>query len=450
MNSLRTRLLIAWAVFIALTLSLTDIGLRFLFDRSITRRTHAELNADLRQVRRGMETRPAGTIVIVREPTDPQFDIIFGGRYWQVADGPSVLVRSASLGGTNLPAPSSQDGAGLEATHWLNGPHDQRLFAVVRDIPIQDPETNRQRQLTITAAVDAAEIASDTNQFNNDLHIGLALLAAFLLIGSWWHVVIGLQPLELLRVRLAAVREGQSREIEGSYPNEVMPLVAETNALLAAQEDQLRVARDRAGDLAHGLKTPLAVMSVKSRQLRQEGRGALADEIEHQVLVMNRHVERELARVRARGAKQTVHGRVDAAALTDAMVSIIQGLPRGQNLQWACDLPNRLDLEVDAEDFNTMAGNLLENAQKWATSRVSVVARKSATGGELIVEDDGPGIPENEIKRVLQRGERADEEVSGSGLGLAIVSDTVELYKGALVLSRSSLGGLKAVVTLPG
>ncbi|MEQ1577051.1 MAG: sensor histidine kinase [Hyphomicrobium sp.] len=450
MSSLRIRLLIVWAVFIALTLTLTDFGLRFLFERSITRRTHSELEADLRQVRRGMETRPGGEIVIVREPTDPQFDMIFGGRYWQVAEGDKILVRSASLGGISLPAPSGRDSAGLDATHTLTGPQDQRLFAVVRKVEVFDPEADKVRALTITAAVDVAEIGEDTNMFNADLHAGLGVLAAFLLLGSWAHVAIGLQPLELLRERLAAVRAGQSRTIEGIYPDEVMPLVDETNALLAAQEEQLRAARDRAGDLAHGLKTPLAVMLTKSRQLKHNGQEGIATEIDRQISDMNRHVERELARVRTRGASVTEHRRADVAALTEALVSIIQGLPRGQNLEWRCDLPARLDLAVDAEDFNTMAGNLLENAQKWAQSQISVTARKSSEGAELIVEDDGPGIPDGDIARVLQRGERADETVSGSGLGLAIVSDTVALYKGSLVLSRSGLGGLKALVSLPG
>ena len=165
---------------------------------------------------------------------------------------------------------------------------------------------------------------------------------------------------------------------------------------------------------------------------------------------MNRHVERELARVRTRGASQSEHGRVDVAELADSLVSIIQSLPRGQELQWHCDLPNRLDLTVDREDFNTMAGNLLENAHKWAVSQISVIMRRSAQQVEFIVEDDGPGIADGDLERVLRRGERGDETVNGSGLGLAIVSDTVELYHGSLVLSRSSLGGLRAVAALPG
>lgn len=449
MGSLRVRLLIAWAVFIALTLTLTDFGLRLLFERSVLRRTHSELDADLRQVRRGMETRPGGEIVIVRDPTDPQFDIVFGGRYWQVAEGDKRLAHSASLGGVALPAPKAGDDANLEAAHWLAGPQGQKLLAVVRVMSLQDPEHGTMRTLMFTAAVDEAEIAEDTSRFDSDLHAGLLVLAHFLLIGSWWHVAIGLRPLQRLRERLTAVREGRSTVIDGIYPDEIMPLVRETNELLEAQEVQLRLARDRAGDLAHGLKTPLAVMSVKSRQLKNIGLEAVAIEIDHQVQAMNRHVERELARARTRGASQTEHGRVDVAELADNLVSIMQSLPREQELQWYCDLPSRLDLTVDREDFNTLAGNLLENAHKWAASQISVVMRRSARQVEFIVEDDGPGIADGDLERVLRRGERADETVNGSGLGLAIVSDTVELYHGSLVLSRSSLGGLRAVAALP-
>jgi signal transduction histidine kinase len=449
-TSLRVRLLVAWAIFIALTLGLTDIGLRLLFERSITRRTQAELAADLRQIRRGMETRPGGVIEIVRKPTDPQFDIVFGGRYWQVAEGGKILARSASLGAAGLATPQNAPATDVGQTQWFDGPKEQKLFAFSQTVTVPALDKNENRVLTVTTAVDAIEIKEDTDKFSSDLHISLGVLGAFLLLGSWWLVLFGLRPLEKLRSDVASVREGKARTLDGSHPDEVMPLVEETNALLEAQHAQMQAARDRAGDLAHGLKTPLAVMSAKSRQLRQSGQDAIASEIESQVQSMNQHVERELARARTRGSNARGQEHVDVAALTDALVSILQGLPRGQDLSWTCDLPSRLDLAVDAEDYNTLAGNLLENAQKWAVSRISVVARKSESGAELVVEDDGPGIPESEIGRVLKRGERADMNVSGSGLGLAIVSDTVEIYKGALVLSRSSLGGLKAVVTLPG
>lgn len=452
-NSLRVRLLVTWALFIALALQLAGIGLRIMFERAITRRTELELRADLRQLKRGMEMHSDGTIAIVRAPTDPQFDIPFGGRYWQITREGSVLLRSASLMNQSLGGAAHlrpQTSARLKT--WLIGPEHQKLFAILEEHKISAHEGTREQTLQLTAAVDASEINEDTDKFTSDLFAGLAGLATLLLAGAWAHVSIGLKPLERLRARVAAVRKGSAASIEGTFPDEVMPLVSETNDLLESQAGALETARKRAGDLAHGLKTPLAVMAAKSRELERHGEDAIAREIQNQVDLMNRHVERELAKARARGASRTAIEPIDTAALLEAIVSVLQGLPRNPPLAWQCDIPGRLPAAVDADDFNNMAGNLIENAQKWAKTKVNISAHERPRGQHagliLSVEDDGPGVADEDMPRVMKRGERADTSVAGSGLGLAIVSDLAELYKGRIELSRSPLGGLKAVLTI--
>ena len=451
--SLRVRLIATWAIFIAIALQIAGIGLRLLFERSITRRTEIELRADLRQLRRGMEIALDGRITIVRPPTDPQFDIAFGGRYWQISENENVLVRSASLKGETLDVSKSLvDTERHQARSWLIGPEKQKLIAIVEDVRAPDPANKGERTFRFATAVDASEINEDTDKFTSDLFTALLGLAGLLIAGAWAQVSIGLKPLEKLRASVADVRKGAASTIEGPFPDEVMPLVTETNELLNLQQSALRVARARAGDLAHGLKTPLAVMAAKSRQLKRKGDDLIAKEIDTQIDVMHRHVERELARARARGAVRTAIPPIDLAALLEALISVIQSLPRGQDLDWECEIPSELLAPVDGDDFNNMAGNLIENAQKWAKSRVRVTARFEKTslphGLTLTVEDDGPGIDAADLERVLKRGERADTSVAGSGLGLAIVSDLVDLYKGSLDLSRSELGGLKVVLTI--
>jgi signal transduction histidine kinase len=445
--SLRLRLLVVWAVFIALALQVAGIGLRVLFERSITRRTQVELEADLRQLRRGMEVSADGAIQIAREPTDPQFDILFGGRYWQIDENEKPILRSRSLGDASLDIPDRLTSE-FETT-WLPGPEKQRLFAVIRTHDAPVPPGSTRRLLTIVTAVDAAEIAEDTNKFSNDLFNSLLGLALLLLAGAWAHVTIGLMPLRALSAKVAAVREGRAQRIDGVFPEEVMPLVSETNGLLDAQEQALQAARARAGDLAHGLKTPLAVMAAKSRFLRRNGETDVADEIDRQIETMRHHVERELARARARGAYAVGQVKVDVSRLLHEIVPVIDALPREKTLLWTLNVPDTLLHNVDADDFNNIAGNLLENAGKWAQSRVSVTIARVPGGVDLMVEDDGPGIPQDEIERVLRRGERADTSVAGSGLGLAIVHDLVELYRGHLLLARSTFGGLRARVFLP-
>ncbi len=448
-TSLRLRLLLAWAVFIVTTLQVAGFGLNVLFERSITRRTQAELEADLRQLRRGMEISESGQIRIIREPTDPQFDIIMGGRYWQIDEDGQAIVRSRSLDTAYLSLARPGEPVQETGSTWLLGPENEKLFAVVRQHKVVLPSGGPERTLVIATAVDAAEIDEDAKKFSSDLIRSLSVLAALFMFAAWMHVTIGLRPLKFLSAKVAAVREGRVRRLDGNYPDEIMALVYETNALLDGQDKALEQARARAGDLAHGLKTPLAIMAANARTLRRRGSDDVADEIDRQIEIMRRHVDRELARVRARGAMRIGLSAVDLVPLTDGLADVIAKLPRERQLTWTVDLPDQLPISVDADDFNNMAGNILENAGKWAQSQVRVSLKADPLGARMTVEDDGPGIPEEELERVLRRGERADTSVAGSGLGLAIVDDLVTLYRGKIVLGRSALGGLRADLFLP-
>ena len=448
-ESLRLRLLIVWAVFIALALQVVGVGLRLLYERSITQRTANELSADLRQLQRGMETREDGSIDIVRAPTDPQFDILLGGRYWQVQENGLALAKSPSLGTGELPLPPYFKPALEKQTAYLDGPEKQRLYAVVRLHSIAAMPARSARQLTITTAVDAYEISEDTGRFTADLFKTLAALSALLLLGAWLHVTIGLRPLETLRARVAEVRSGEADRIRGDYPDEVMQLVDETNSLLEAQDRAISAARARAGDLAHGLNTPLAVMSAKSRDLKRKGESEIALELDRQIETMHRHVERELARARARGPGGTGHAPVDTAMLVRSLIHAIDTLPRKIPVDWMDDLPQTMMLSVDRDDFNNILGNLLENAYKWAKGSIRISCTRHGAAAEFVIEDDGPGVPVEKMAQVLERGVRADTSVAGTGLGLAIVKDLVELYSGSFELARSSMGGLKVTVKLP-
>lgn len=441
-------MLLVWAIFIAITLQLAGVGLRVLFERSITRRTQTELEADLRQIRRGMEISQNGDITIVREPTDPQFDIPLGGRYWQVLEDGQPVARSRSLNDLTLAVAPWVTAGGADGAAWLAGPNHERLFAVVRRHTVERTDAPP-RQLLIATAVEASEITEDTDKFSADMWKSLVSLAAILLIGAWLHVTIGLSPLKALSAKVGAVRSGKSRRVDGDYPEEVMPLVAETNALLEGQEADLQEARQRAGDLAHGLKTPLAIMSAAARTLRRKGVEDVAGEIDKQIDMMRRHVDRELARARARGSSRLGLPPTDLVALVAELVRVIEILPRDRELTWQLDVPDELWAGIDADDFNNMAGNLIENAGKWAASNVHVALSAIPDGVELVVADDGLGIPPDQMQRVLRRGERADTSVAGSGLGLAIVNDIVELYRGELSLTKSDLGGLRAAIRLP-
>jgi signal transduction histidine kinase len=446
-GSLRLRLLAVWVVFIALTLQASAVGLRLLFERAITRSTIAELAGDMRQIIGALRLDAAGRPALESLPSSALFQRLEGGRYYQVVEGGAVHLRSPSLGEAILRArrwPEAR--AGLLQVPLL-GPDNKRLLGLARMVPLASGAG--ERRLVVVAAVEHAEIIEHTDRFTSDLLAGLSGLAVLLLLAALAHVSIGMQPIEDLRRRVVAVRAGRSRRIDGEFPDEVMPIVNEANALLEAQDDALAAARARAADLAHGLKTPLAILAAKSRVVRRNLQSQIADDIDRQIEVLRWHVERELARARARGAGRTRHGRIDAAEVTRDLASAMSVLPRAQTLTWQVELDEPLRVAADRADFNDILGNLLDNGQKWARSHILVRGRREGGKVVLTVEDDGPGVPEDEIERILQRGERADPTVAGTGLGLAIVSDLVRIYQGGLELSRSRLGGLKAAVALP-
>jgi len=275
--------------------------------------------------------------------------------------------------------------------------------------------------------------------------LGLALLLLFATLAI---VGFGLRPLNNLRDYVAKVASGEEARIGGNLPRELDPIVDELNTLLQAQEDALQAARNRASDLAHGLKTPLAILTVQSRSLRKQGLNDKADEIDQQVKDMQKHVKRELARVRARGKPAPQSEGMEVAMTINSLVKVMKRLPHGDVLDWQIDVPDDASVFIDKMDFNEIAGNLLDNARKWASRRIAVSYEQNKTSFTFTVEDDGPGIREDQLKRIIKRGEKLNPKMEGSGVGLSIVHDLVALYDGSLHITPSALGGLKVEATL--
>jgi signal transduction histidine kinase len=278
--------------------------------------------------------------------------------------------------------------------------------------------------------------------------IYLHALVAFSLIFMGIGVVIlgtGVAPFSRLRERMKALREGRESRIEGEYPTEVQPLIDDLNELLAHREEVVQRALAKAGDLAHGLKTPLAVLSHEADRAAAEGQKEIADAIRQQVERMRRQVEVNLAQARAAGSGATLGARASVLAAVENLARTLLRLHAERQLGIEVDVPADLAVRCQREDLEEMLGNLLDNACKWAKSRVRV----QAENGAIYVDDDGPGLAPSMRENVMQRGVRADEAAPGSGLGLAIVRDLAELYGGSIALADSPMGGLRAVLRLP-
>jgi signal transduction histidine kinase len=252
-----------------------------------------------------------------------------------------------------------------------------------------------------------------------------------------------------LRTRLAAVHKGDDRRVGGTYPSEVQPLVDDLNALLAHQEQTVQRAVGKAGDLAHGLKTPLALLAQEAERAAAAGQDGLADSIGQQVDRMRRQIDHHLAQARAAASGATPGAHTALADSVDGLVRTMQRLYASKNLEFDVSLPGAVNVRAHRQDLDEMLGNLLDNACKWTASRIHVEALATPAAVTVTIDDDGPGIAEPLRAAMLQRGVRADEAAPGSGFGLAIVRDLAELYGGSVSLSQSPLGGLRAYLELP-
>jgi signal transduction histidine kinase len=259
----------------------------------------------------------------------------------------------------------------------------------------------------------------------------------------------GLSPLKYLRANLGAVHKGEERRVQGVYPSEVQPLVDDLNALLDHREQMVVRALAKAGDLAHGLKTPLAVLSQEADRAAADGHTALAGTIGQQVDRMRRQIEYHLAHARAAASGAAPGARCPVAVSVDGLSRTLQRLHAGRGIAIDVDVAPEHAIRGQREDLDEMLGNLLDNGCKWARSRVQVASSDRGDQMLITVDDDGPGLAPEMWDVVLQRGVRADEAAPGSGLGLAIVRELAELYGGSISLSQSPIGGLRAELRLP-
>lgn len=284
-------------------------------------------------------------------------------------------------------------------------------------------------------------------------HLGLSVvllsLALVFLAAGFAQVRSGLVPIGQLRTRLSAVRDGHQRTIDGTYPAEVQPLVDDLNSLLEHREKTVQRALAKAGDLAHGLKTPLAVLAQEAERSEAEGHHELAATIFQQIERMRRQVDYHLAHARAAGSGGTPGAHCLVLLSAEGLSRTLLRLYAGRELDIAVDVSPEHSIRGEREDLDEMLGNLLDNACKWAKSAVSMQSLRENDTVVILVDDDGPGIAPDLRNQVLQRGVRADEAAPGSGLGLSIVRDLAELYGGTIRLENSPKGGLRARLQLP-
>jgi signal transduction histidine kinase len=282
------------------------------------------------------------------------------------------------------------------------------------------------------------------------LHMDMLGVVVVMCLGAGLLLVRrGLSSFDELRARLSAVKEGRALRLEGRYPSEVVPLVQDLNSLLDDREQRVKRALTTAGDLAHGLKTPLTLLNQQADRAKAAGQVELAAAIMQQVERMRRQVEYHLAHARASASGGNPSARSHVLTSADGLARTMMTIHADRRLNIDVSVAHEHFARVQREDLDELLGNLVDNACKWAKTRVEV--RSTIAEGSVLVtvDDDGPGLAAELRETVLQRGVRADEAAPGSGLGLAIVADLAELYGGSIALGASPLGGLRATLRLP-
>ena len=382
---------------------------------------------------------------------DPRFTLPLSGWYWQIrieGSAPQNIFSSLSLFGGRLPRLEdlhipSHDGSSREG--YIIGPDERRLRLVERALELPDGA-----RYLVQIAGNSDEIEQTIQNFKNTLWTAFALLACVLGVTTIFQVRFGLLPLSRLSDEISAIRRGLSDRVEGQFSDDIAPVAGEINLLIESNRDILERARTQVGNLAHALKTPLSVILNEAAGQTTP----LADKVREQADIMRDQVNWHLERARAAARAGAIGVATDVEPALAGLQRTFQKIYSEKHL--AIELNCALDLKFRGEkrDFEDMVGNLIDNAAKWARQRIDVdVLNLPEIDGraflEVVVSDDGPGLPAEKRADVMRRGQRLDETVQGSGLGLAIVADLAGLYGGFLTLGDSDSGGLRAVLRLP-
>ncbi len=393
-----------------------------------------------------------------REPTDPRYLQALSGRYWLIGtlanDGTVSSVKtSRSLYGETFKlnpryAAQLRQNRGEEIAVSSTGPDGEPLRVIARLVTLP----NAAQPVVIMAAIDSRPASQAVRRFAFLASTLMVLLSAGLVTAVFTQVRLGLKPLFELRDTVADVREGRTTRVDGQYPPEIQPLATELNFLIDHNRDVVERARTHVGNLAHALKTPLAVL-VNESESRKSGRDAeFSNIVERQTTAMRSQVDHHLRRARAAARGQAIGVSTDVEPVLSALARTLPRIFRSKDIDLTATIMPALAFRGEKQDLEEMAGNLMDNACKWTRSRVKVTAVPNPddeTSFIITVEDDGPGLDAADYATALKRGARLDEATPGTGFGLAIVDDLARAYKGSVKLSRSDLGGLCVTLILP-
>ncbi|TIT00883.1 MAG: histidine kinase [Mesorhizobium sp.] len=455
-RSLAFRVIAFSTVWAILTLIVIFTLITTLYRQASERGFDSLLSAHLFNLIGSVGVSEGGSLTGAPDLGDLRFSEPNSGWYWSVepaSEGVRGDLHSSSMTKT-IPSPSVAEvpfNASFQRSYATEGINGEELEVFESEFVLD--AKNRAARFRVMG--NQTELEQEIGAFQRRLLTYLSLFGVGMIAINAIAILLGLQPLRRVRNALAMVREGTAQRLDGRFPAEIEPLANETNALIENNKRIVERSRTQVGNLAHSLKTPLAVLINEGRALG----GVKGKLIAEQAASMQKQVDHYLQRARVAAQRDSVVYRTPVTPLVQRMVRVLQKLNPQTALSLSLPAAD-IVFAGEREDLEELLGNLLDNAMKWAKSAVAVsvapISGKMSGAGkegavnlfEISIEDDGPGIPEDRAREALKRGRRLDETKPGTGLGLAIVADLVNEYGGVLALERSGLGGLKAVVRL--
>nr|WP_319555935.1 ATP-binding protein [uncultured Vibrio sp.] len=429
--SIKSRLVLAAVVWLTAMILAAGVTIPTQVYNYMVDDTRSQLSVFMDEIAAQLEIDKTGHLSLAAQLSDPRFNRPYSGLYWS-ASSKTHLERSRSLWDKRIEY--------KELDKDAYGARDEKLITLEKVLYL--PDYNG--PIHVVVGIDEAPIKNTLQTLIGQLWLILGLLFAGVLTVILVQIAWSLSPLTKLQKELAELKSGNKTSLEETYPKEISPLISDLNALLFHYQELLERARNHAGNLSHALKTPLSVLKNEVRTLDTTVQSRL-DEPLNQI---QSHIDYHLGRARMAGSMNILSVKANPAQRVDAISMAFDKVYAQRDITLVNELDSELNVAVEKSDLDEMLGNLLENSYKWANQMIRVHSTQDKENIRLIIEDDGPGIPQEQLERVTQRGFRLDEETPGSGLGLNIVSEMAHSYRGQLKLEASKMGGLKATLIL--
>jgi signal transduction histidine kinase len=440
-RSLTFRIIALSSIWISLALVATAALLWHYYHDHIRKHYDAHVFMHLEEMIVASHLLPDGELELTAYPSDPRFDISGSGWYWEVRHHDNVLAASHSLNGKTLDLSGLPISEGVRV-HEIAGPWHEVLRVQTMQIASGLPG----EKLLLVASAPLMGITDDVIDIAEHMMISFIVLGLGLILAVVLQVRVALKPLTKFSKEISEIRAGKSDRLDEVFPAEVQLLANELNNLLEHNAVLLKRARNQLGDLAHSIKNPLTVISNEAHNLEETQRSLVLGKTRD----IAKSVDHYLSRARASGSESVLGARANIKSVANDLAFALDRIYQDRKLEIDTSGLGNCSFRGEAQDLEEMLGNLMDNACKWARTRVRVRCTSELNRCLLTVEDDGPGIPDDQLHRVTERGHRLDDSKQGHGLGLGIVIDLLNLYDGELSFGRSELGGLRAELNIPG